>query len=81
MNSMPSSADVTTSCTLRRGLADVARHEPAAIGLDEVALGERAQHRVDAREQAGDGRLAGAGVADEHEMAAALGDREAVLAP
>ena len=31
-------------------------------------------------EQAGDGRLAGAGIADEHEVTAAFGDREVVAA-
>jgi hypothetical protein len=50
-------------------LPDVAGDEAGAVGLDEVAAPERAERAVDLREQARYGRLAGAGVAVEDEVA------------
>ena len=54
----------------QRGLADVARHEPGAVHLYELALLERADGGVEPGEQSCHGRLAGAGVAGEHHVQA-----------
>ena len=54
---------------LGRGLAEVAGDELGAVDLDEVAPGQQAQRLVDAADEAGHGRLPGAGVAGEHEVA------------
>ena len=63
------------------GLADEAGDELRAVGLDQVALLDHAEGPVDLREQPGHGRLAGARVAGEHEVAALVGHRQVALAP
>ncbi len=75
MRSVPSSAAVEHGDDLRRCLADVAGDEPGPVGLDQVALLHDAEGPVDARQQPGDGRLPGAGVAGEHEVAALVEHR------
>ena len=50
-----------------------------AVGLDQMTLGDDAQGAQDLAEQPGDGRLAGAGVAGEHEVVAGLQRREPPL--
>ena len=64
---------------LRRRLADVAGDEVRAIGLDEMALRHESEGAQDLAEQAGDGRLAGAGIAREHEVVAGLQRRQLPL--
>ena len=64
-----------------RGLPDVAGDEVRPVGLDEVALGDDRQRAQDLAEQPGDGRLAGARVAGEHEVVAGLQRRQAALGP
>ena len=80
MKSVPPSAEVDDLSRLRRGLPEVTGHEPATVGLDQVPLGEHAERAVDARQDARHGRLAGAGVADEDQVPAAIGDGQPVLA-
>ncbi len=63
----------------RRGLADVAGDELRAVGLDEVTLRDDAEGAVDLAEQPGDGGLAGARVAGEHEVVAGLDRRQVAL--
>ena len=64
---------------LRRRLPDVAGDEVRAIGLDEMALRHQSEGAQDLAEQAGDGRLAGPGVAREHEVVAGLQRRQLAL--
>ena len=71
---------VTDLVDLRRGLPDEAGDEPRPVGLDQVALRDDLQHLVEAGEQASDRRLPRAGVADEHEVEAAVDDGELALA-
>ena len=66
---------------LDRGLADVAGDETRTVDFDEVALREDAEGVVDARHDAGDGRLTGTGVAAEDHMEREVGDREAGFLP
>ena len=58
------------------GLTDVAGDELGSIGLDEVALGDDVEGAEDLAEEPGDGGLAGARVAGEHEVVAGLDGRE-----
>ncbi len=51
------------------GLAEVARDELGAVDLDELSGAEQPERVVDPADETRDGRLAGAGVADEHEVA------------
>ena len=53
---------------LDRGLAEVAGHQLRAVDLDQLALGEQPDRLVDAGHEAGDGGLAGAGVAGEDQV-------------
>ena len=73
MKSAPPSALRDHLGGLDRGLADVAGDELGAVALDEVTLRQHADRPVDARDEARDGGLARAGVADEHEMAREVG--------
>ena len=57
---------------LRRRLAQVAGDQLGAVDLDELALGQQPEGVVDAADQPGDRRLAGARVAREDEVS---GDR------
>ena len=50
------------------GVSDVAGHQGGAVGLDQVVALEVAQAVQDLAHEAGDGGLAGAGVAEEHAM-------------
>ena len=73
MNSTPSSASLIFALRLRPGLAHVFGHQAGAVGLDEVALLENAHRAEDLAEDAGDGRLAGAGIAGEDHVQAHVG--------
>ena len=64
---------------LRRRLPDVTGDEVRAIGLDEMALGHESEGAQDLAEQPGDGRLAGARIAREHEVVARLQRRQLPL--
>jgi hypothetical protein len=55
---------------LERRLADVAADQRGAVDLDEVSLVEQAHRSVHLGEQAGDGGLAGARIAEEDEVLA-----------
>ena len=77
MNSTPPVAWLNFACRPRRGLADVLADQVGAGDLDQVAVGEHLELRVDAGEQAGDGGLGGAGVADEDHVPGPVGDRHA----
>ena len=66
---------------LDRGRADELAHEARAIDLDEVALSQEPHGAVHLREQPRDGRLAGAGVAEEDEVLAGRGLPQPVLLP
>ena len=61
-------------------LADVARHEPGPVGLDQLPPRDHLELPVELSEQPGDGCLARAGVAGEDEVAAALGNGQVALA-
>ena len=66
---------------LDRGLADVLADERRAVDLDEVTLLEQAHRAVHLGEQPGDGRLAGARVAEEDEVLARRHLGQLVLLP
>ena len=66
---------------LDRRLADVLADERGAVDLDEVSLLEQAHGAVHLGEQPGDGRLAGAGVAEEDEVLARRDLGQVVLLP
>ena len=63
----------------RRRLADVPGDEVRAVGLDEMTLGHDPEGTQDLAQQAGDGGLARAGIAGEHEVVARLDRRQATL--
>src|SRR5262249_284297 len=65
---------------LDRGLTHVLRAEPGAIGFDQVALLQDAESGIHPPEQARDGGLARAGVADEYEVLRHVDNRETSLA-
>ena len=64
---------------LKGGLAHIARHQARAVHFDQLALAQDADGRVQAADQAGDGGLAGAGVAEEDHVEAHRRDRKVVL--
>ena len=63
------------------GLAHVPRHQPAAVHLHQVALGEQPQGGVDLPHDPGHGGLAGAGVAGEHQVEGHVRALHAPLTP
>ncbi len=68
MNRTPPYAFAVDLGGLDRGLAEVAGHEFGPVDLDQLALGEQPDRLVDAGDEAGDGGLAGAGVAGEDQV-------------
>ena len=81
MNSIPPRARFTISCTFVAVCPTNPETRPAAIGLDEMTPVEDAEHAVDLREQPCHRRLAGPRIPDEHEVPAAVGNREVVRPP
>ena len=73
---MPPSAESRTFLGLGGGLADEPGDEARPVGFDEMARGDHAERPEDLREQTGDRRLAGPGVAAEHEMFRRLDGRK-----
>ena len=63
---------------LARRLADVARHQAAAVGLNQLSAAQKAQLLVDFGDQARHRRLARAGVAGEDHVEAHVHDLEVV---
>ena len=78
MNSAPPTRRVDDLGGLERGLADVAGDELGPVALDEVPLGQHADRAVDPGDEPGDRGLAGAGIADEHEVAGHVGGLQPV---
>ena len=76
MNSTPPIARSMASLTLPAVWPDVPGDEPAAVGLDEVALRQHTERVEDPRQEARDGRLAGAGIADDDKVATRRHDRQ-----
>ena len=66
---------------LQGRLAHVSRHEAGAVHLHQLALFQHADGGVDTTQQPGDGGLARAGVAGEHQVQAHGRDGQAVLLP
>src|SRR5262249_40195312 len=56
-----------------RGLTYVAGDQERAVAFDEVTLRKEPDRAVDARDQPGNRRFAGAGIADEHKVAGHVG--------
>src|SRR6266545_1189608 len=69
------------SVGLDRGRADELADETGAVGFHEMAALQESHRAIHLGEQARDGRLAGSGVAEEHEVLARRDLREAVLLP
>ena len=64
---------------LEGGLAHIARHQAGAVHFDQLSLAQDADGSIKPTDQAGDGGLAGTGVAEEDHVEAHRRNRKVVL--